>query len=105
MNATQETIYSGCSETIRLEERINLVKAEIKELKDNEVRRLTRECLKTGKDVNGLVSLIVGSDYLVKYKVVMLKEFQNVEKVKEKTRTFSFTEYLVPRPKLNFAKK
>lgn len=105
LNVTQETFYSGCSETIRLEERINSVKAEIQELKENEVRRLTRECLKTGKDVNGLVSLIVGSDYLVKYKVVMLKEFQNVEKVKEKTRTFSFTEYLVPRPKLNFAKK
>jgi hypothetical protein len=104
LNVTQETFTSGCSETVRLEEKINSIKAEIREIKENEVRRLTRECLKTAKDVNSLVCLVVGSDNLVKYKVVMLKEVQNVEKVKEKTRTFSFTDCLVPRPKLNFSK-
>lgn len=101
LNSSIETFGTCASESTKTEERIKGLKREIQDIKDNEVKRLTRECLKNGKDVRVLAAYIVGTDNLVKYKLVMLKEFQSLEKIKEKTRTFSFTEYLVPRPKLN----
>lgn len=101
LNSSIETFGTYASESMKTEERIKELKRDIQSLKDNEVKRLTRECLKNGKDAKVLASYIVGTDNLVKFKLVMLKEFQNLEKIKEKTRTFSFTEYLVPRPKLN----
>lgn len=101
LNSSIETFGTNVSENSKIEDRIKGLKIEIQEIKDSEVKRLTRECLKSGKDVKVLAAYIVGTDNLVKYKLVMLKEFQNLEKIKQKTRTFSFTEYLVPRPKLN----
>ena len=101
LNSSIETLGTNVSENNKIEERIKSLRNEIQDIKDNEVKRLTRECLKSGKDAKVSTAYIVGTDNLVKYKLVILKEFQNLEKIQAKTRTFSFTDYLVPRPKLN----
>ncbi|OMJ79593.1 hypothetical protein SteCoe_20363 [Stentor coeruleus] len=96
-----DDVVSNCSESIKLEEKITRLKQEIKNILIEEVRRLTRDCLKTNKDPKKLISFVVGRDNVVKFNILILKELQNLKQIKEQTKTFSFTQNLLP--KKNFS--
>ena len=85
------------TDAIRLEESIKEVKAQILDVQTQEVRRITKECLKTGHNLKAMISRIAGVDNVEKFLIVCMKELRGIEAVKKSVSTFSFTSKLMPK--------
>ena len=88
------------SESIKCEQKIQKIKAEILEIQIAEIKRLTRECSKSGKSVKNIASYIVGTDNIDKFMVYTHKEIKNIQTVRERIKTFSFSSRLLPQQKV-----
>ncbi|OMJ82514.1 hypothetical protein SteCoe_16803 [Stentor coeruleus] len=77
-------------DSMKLEEKIKSSHDEILNLQTNEIKRLTKKCLKTGTNIKTLISYIVGSDNVDKFMVVSMKKVKEINQVHEFTSTFSF---------------
>lgn len=87
------------SETSKIEENIRKVRDEILEIQISEVKRITKECVKSGKNIKNLASCVVGSDYIERFMIHMYKEIKDRKSIKDQLKTFSFTSRLLPQPK------
>lgn len=94
---SDDVLSNAGSESLRFEEKITKLKQEIKDMVIEEVRRLTRESLKYSKDPKKSISFVVGRDNVVKFNILILKELQNLNHIKEQTKTFNFTQNLLPK--------
>ena len=89
--------HDSCSDALKLEEQIHRIKDEILEMKEEEARRLTRECMRCGGNVKNMIGYIVGVESMEKFMVLTVKELKEIEAKKESTSTFSFTSRLIPK--------
>ena len=87
----------GIGEALKSEEQIRRIKGEILELKEEEVKRIARECLRSGGNVRTMIGYIVGIESIEKFMVLTMKELKEIETRKESTSTFSFTSRLIPK--------
>lgn len=87
-------------DNIKIEEKIKNIKNEIFKLQNEEVKRLTKECLRTGTGIKGMIGYIVGCESVEKFMVVAIREQREIEARKETISTFSFTSKLMPKYKI-----
>lgn len=93
------TIFTS-SEAVKNEELIKELRQNFVEIQAVEVKRLTKDCLKLGKNIKKLAGMIVGADNLDKFMIISRKELQRLLNVKETVKTFSFTTKLIPKPSI-----
>ena len=86
-------------DSLKIEENIRGIKNEIFDLQNEEVVRLTKICLKNGKDLKLMISYVVGVECIEKFMVLTVKELRKIESVKKLTSTFSFAYKYIPKSK------
>ena len=97
---TEEDIFDHYnSESIKHEQKIQSIKKEILEIQIAEIKRLTKECFRSGKNIKHIASFIVGRDNIEKFMIYSHKEIKELQISKEKTKTFNFCSRLLPQPK------
>ncbi|OMJ76177.1 hypothetical protein SteCoe_24512 [Stentor coeruleus] len=89
--------HTQIHDSMKLENKIKSSNEEILNLQTNEVRRLTKKCLKTGANIKTLISYIVGSENVDKFMVVSMKKIKEINQVREFTSTFSFMSKHLPK--------
>jgi hypothetical protein len=86
------------SDAIKIEEAIKDLKSQILDIQTQEVKRITKECLKTGHNLKSMISRIVGQENIEKFLIVCTKELREIEAMRKSISTFTFTAKLMPKP-------
>jgi hypothetical protein len=87
---------------IRNAEIIKNIKAEIFEMQVCEIKRITKDFTKTGCDIKTICSHIVGKDMLDKFMIIIRREIQNIQHIKDQLKTFNFSSKSLNRSKKSF---
>lgn len=88
---------NNVSDAIKIEEQIKKLKSEIRDIQILEVKRLTKECIKTGANLKTLVSRIVGVENLEKFLIISMKELKEIDVLRQSISTFKFSSKLMPK--------
>ena len=96
-DSENSSTYRIVSDTLKLEEHITLLKNQISHLQYEEIKRITRECLKHGNNVKPIIGYLTGVENIEKFLVVTKKEIKAIEEKKESITTFTFTSKLIPK--------
>lgn len=89
--------YNRIQDTMKLEESIKTAHQEIIDLQTSEIKRLTKESLRTGSNVRTMISYIVGVENLEKFMIISMKEIKEIRAVRESTSTFTFMSKFLPK--------
>lgn len=89
--------HTQIHDSMKLEDNIKSSHEEIINLQTNEVRRLTKKCLKTGANIKTLIGYIVGSENVDRFMIVSMKKIKEMNQVREFTSTFSFMSKHLPK--------
>ncbi|OMJ94465.1 hypothetical protein SteCoe_2369 [Stentor coeruleus] len=89
--------YNRIQDTMRLEENIKTTHQEMIDLQTAEVKRMTKESLRTGYNIRNMIGYIVGVENVDKFMIISMKEIKEIQAVRESTSTFTFMAKFLPK--------